>query len=102
VQVVVAWHPLSTTDNTKDAVAELRECVGRYSWVKPMGSHLYIVRVARDDEREQLHEALVAVAREYAGSVHLVVSPAFPDGTWGGWLPRDMWQKVRRRSLGES
>jgi len=100
MQVVVTWERLGPASEESDRVVrELQECFSGLSWVKPLSNVVfYVLRVPSEERRQQLKDDLVAVCETNEGKVRLLVSPAFPDGRWGGWLPHSAWEKLRQRT----
>jgi hypothetical protein len=97
MHVIVYWERRGTTKDNDPAILELRAGLDGYSWVRPMSGSLYVVQVASEVERTRLKDTLVDVCKKHPAAVHMLVSPAISNGSYGGWLPEDMWQKVNQR-----
>lgn len=96
--LVVMDRQTTATAKSASVLAALKQCLHGYSWVKPMSIDLYIVKVASEAAREQLRRELVAICEENPGTFHVLISPALPDGSWSGWLPKAVWEKVKKRT----
>jgi hypothetical protein len=94
---MVAWEIKAGMDDTRrtEVGSALREALKGYSWVRALGS-VYIVRVKSEEDRNNLGEGLKDVARALGG-VNIIYSPAMEDGRYNGWLPKDLWSKIRQR-----
>jgi hypothetical protein len=96
VHVMVAWEISEEEPSRKTEIdSALKEALKGYSWVRPLGN-VYVVKVKSDQDRDRLGESLKAVARESSG-VHVIFSPAMEGGRYNGWLPKDLWPKIRQR-----
>ena len=93
---IVSWDINEEGDEWKKLNKELRGCLSGYSWVKPLTT-LYIIQVEDDSERDKIRDALVEVCRNNPKKIYLLVSPAVAGGTYGGWLPKSLWPKIRKR-----
>jgi hypothetical protein len=96
VHVMVAWEIKAAEAARRAEISSaLKEALKGYSWVRAVGN-VYIVKVRSEDDRRNLGNGLKDVAREF-GEVNIIYSPAMEGGRYNGWLPRDLWQKIRQR-----
>jgi hypothetical protein len=96
VHVMVAWEIRAADAPRRAEISSaLKEALKGYSWVRALGS-VYIVKVRSEDDRRNLGDGLKEVARELGG-VNIIYSPAMEGGRYNGWLPRDLWPKIRQR-----
>lgn len=79
---------------------QLRGVLSAYSWVMPLES-FYIVRIGSDADRVAIIEEMKQVCRT-AGKVRFVASPLMRGGQYRGWLPKEMWTKIRTRSQADA
>jgi hypothetical protein len=98
--IVIVWEKQAGAQQTasEEASKKMRQILEPTSWVRPMANNFYLVRTSSAEKRDQLKEQLIEVCRANPGTLHLAVSPVLPDGSWTGWLPKDMWDKVGRRT----
>jgi hypothetical protein len=94
---VVAWHIRAVGEQADEVREALRAVIKQRSWIRPLPQDFYIVKVRNSKERNILRKQLVAVARKNPGTVRLLVGPAI-QGSYGGWLSRDTWPKIRKRT----
>lgn len=99
MHLIVAWgYDDEATPEQRDAAnSAFRECLKGFSWVRPLNQPIYLVELKAPSARKGLKDALVAVAKNHT-LANLLVSPVLPDGQYGGWLPRSMWPKIRKRT----
>lgn len=99
MHILVSWDISSSNKNTWNQInGELKECLKRYSWVKPLTT-LYIVKINYAQQRETIKNNLVAVCQNHKG-VNFVIGPVIESGGYGGWLPKSMWPKISERTDG--
>jgi len=97
VHVMVAWEIKTQDSNRKAQIrVALKDALKGYSWVRALGD-VYIVKVESDDDRRSLGVGLKGIAREF-GEVNIIYSPATEGGRYNGWLPGDLWPKIRQRA----
>lgn len=97
MHVIVSWDIKSTGDRWTELNDRLKSNLKTYSWVRPI-STFYIVKVSGESQRKSLIEGLNSVASSVSETVHIVVSPAMSAGSYNGYLPKDMWEKIRERA----
>lgn len=98
---VVSWDikgtksPNDYNEVNEEMVVQLKP----YSWVKPLTT-LYIVKVSSTQDWDQIAKNLVAIAKKntYRADVSFVMSPPINGGWYNGWLPQDLWAKIKART----
>ena len=95
----ISWDIKASEPKWSQLNNELRACLDGYSWVKPLTT-TYIVAIPSLEHRQAIREKLVGVCQANIKEVNLLISPAMQGGSYGGWLPRDMWDKIRKRTGG--
>lgn len=97
MHIVISWD-ISTKDQRWDEIdKKLREGLSGYSWARPL-STFYVVWIASEADRGAIRDRLVEVARSVTETVHIVLSPMMSGGQYDGFLPKDMWEKLKERS----
>jgi hypothetical protein len=95
--VLVAWEIKGATDErNKQLRTALKEQLKGYSWVRVL-QDVHIVKIDSVEDRLLLKERLAGVAR-VEGNVNLILTPLMVGGTYSGWLPRQLWPKIRQRT----
>jgi len=94
---VISWDIKAEDEEWAQINTALRECFKGYSWVKPLTT-FYIVRVDSQSDWTSILRELQAVAQQHTKEVRLVVSPLTSGGYYDGWLPKDLWPKIRERT----
>ena len=94
---VVSWDVSADGTRWTEINEQMLDCLSGYSWVKAL-STFRIVRVRSQNEWASIKEALVAVAESTPEKVHFVMSPLMEGGSYGGWLPKSLWPKIRERT----
>lgn len=97
MHVMLSWDIPAEGERWKEINQQLRECLSSYSWVRPLKT-VYVVKVDDHAERKALIAALTDVARSAPERVHFLMTPAMSGGGYNGFLPRDMWEKVTKRT----
>ena len=93
---MVAWEvKANASGQGSDINAALKGALSGYSWVRALGS-VYVVKIRSESDRHDLAERLKSVARDLGG-VNIICTPAMEGGRYNGWLPRDLWAKIRQR-----
>ena len=94
---IVAWD-IKGPRATKGAIAPLlRECLGGYSWVRPL-RNFYIVRAKTELDRLILIDRIKAVANSNRKRVSFIASPLMRGGKYRGWLPGKYWGMIDKRA----
>lgn len=99
MHIVVSWDIAADGQKWNDLNQALRTCISGHSWVKPL-STLYIVQIGGVEDRVVIKDQLRSICKQNPKTVHLIVSPAIEGGGYGGWLPKRLWPKIRKRTEG--
>ena len=99
LHVLISWDIKANEPRWSALNGELRACLDGYSWVKPLTT-TYIVAIPSLEDRQAIRQKLVEVCQANAKDINLLISPAMQGGQYGGWLPKDMWEKIRKRTGG--
>lgn len=99
MHVVISWDIKEDGEERERLNKELKACFESCSWVKPLTT-FYIVKIKSIDQREEIKDCLVDVCKANPGKVNLLIGPATESGSYGGWLPKDLWPKVKKRTQG--
>jgi hypothetical protein len=95
---VVAWEIKVPPGDERIRLEEnLKECLKGYSWVRPV-SALYIVKIRDETDLDSIRTDLLEVCQANQGKVNVIMSPAMIGGRYRGWLPKDLWSKIRQRT----
>ena len=99
MHIMVSWEIEAEGARRAAINAALRRRLHGYSWVRPLSS-FYIVRVRDSEDRAKILDGLKAVARGVNASerVRVLVGPIVAEGHYSGMLPRDMWDKIHKRT----
>ena len=100
MHIVISWDIHAKGARWDEINDEMKECLSGYSWVKPLTT-FYVVQVSGNEDRTRLKKALVDVCRNYPKMINLIVSPTMQGGSYGGWLPKSLWPKLRKRTREE-
>ncbi|AYV57693.1 hypothetical protein EFP84_18805 [Leptospira kmetyi] len=101
MHVLISWDIQAQKPEWDTIDNELRECLEGYSWVKPL-STLFIVRIRNRSRRRDIKEALVDVCKKYPDKINLLISTTLEDVSYGGWMPKTMWPKIKARTEEEN
>ena len=96
MHIVVSWDISVNGDKWKEINDALKSCLKGYSWVKPLRT-LYIVQVQTVDERKTIKNSMIEVCKKYSAEIDLVISPVMEGGNYAGWLPKELWTKIKAR-----
>jgi len=99
MHVIVVWDYDKDLDQNgrQNANFTMRACLEGFSWVRPFSIPFFIVEVNSVERRTRLRKALIN-ACQTLGNVNVLISPLLPDGQYGGWLPKSMWEKINKRT----
>ncbi|WP_144401577.1 hypothetical protein [Isoalcanivorax pacificus] len=97
MHIVISWDISAEGNRWNTINDEMKECLSGYSWVRPLKT-FYVVKVNSSNHREQLITALQSVAKSNSEKIHFVASPAMTGGSYNGWLPKDLWDKIGERT----
>ncbi|MGD9874615.1 MAG: hypothetical protein AB7T27_10145 [Kiritimatiellia bacterium] len=99
LHILISWDIKEKEPRWSELNSELKKCLSGYSWVKPLTT-TYIVKIPSVEHRQAIRQKLVEVCQTNAKEINLLISPAMQGGSYGGWLPKDMWEKIRARTGG--
>ena len=97
MHVTLSWEITATGQRWTEINNALKGALKGYSWVRPLKT-LYVVKLASAEERQELKDAILGVIKSVDESVHLVITPPMEGGSYAGWLPRDLWDKINQRT----
>lgn len=98
MHVVISWDIKTQGDSWTKLDDALRKAIGSYTWVRPLTT-FYIVRISDPAHRELILDNLLAVAKASPQiTIHIVISPVMSSGSYTGYLPKDMWDKINKRT----
>lgn len=97
MHVTLSWEITATGERWTQINNALKGALKGYSWVRPLKT-LYVVKVDSAEDRQELKDSLLAVIRSTQEKVHLVITPPMDGGSYTGWLPRDLWDKINQRT----
>lgn len=89
---IVSWSTSSAA-----LESQLQACLQGRSWVRPVPG-LQIVVFHDEDDRYLFVERVKAIARANRGQVQVLVGPLQEGGHYSGWLRRDLWEAIARRT----
>ena len=98
MHVTVSWDITASGSRFVEINNLMKEALKGYSWVRPLKS-VYIVKVESADRRAELKNGLVNVIKTVNETVHLLITPPMEGGTYSGWLPKDLWEKINLRTM---
>ncbi|CAI9009773.1 MULTISPECIES: hypothetical protein [Burkholderia] len=97
MHVTISWD-ISASDNRWSEINDMMKAkLKGYSWVKPLKS-VYVVKVDSLEDRIELKDALNDVIKSVDEKIHLLITPAMEGGTYAGWLPKGLWEKINLRT----
>lgn len=97
MHIIVSWDIKAPAVRQEEINEQLRSAIKGYSWARPMGS-VFIVRVSDNDARKDLGRKLKDIAKQVPETVHVLISPGMVGGSYDGWLPKRMWDKINERT----
>jgi len=100
IHIQISWDIKVPNPRWAELNGKLRACLDGYSWVKPLTT-TYIVKISDLEDRKAIRQRLIEVCQAHAKDINLLISPAMQGGNYGGWLPKDMWDKVKKRTEGD-
>lgn len=97
MHVTVSWDISATGPRWLEINELMKGALKGYSWVRPLKS-LYIVKVDSLEDRTALKDGLVNVVKSVDEKIHFLITPAMEGGTYSGWLPKSLWEKINQRT----
>jgi len=94
---VVSWDIKAEGQRWTEINDAIKEGLSGYSWVRPLTT-FYIVKVNSQGDWDFIRENIVSLAKTYSKEVNFVMSPLMDGGRYNGWLPKDIWPKIRKRT----
>ncbi len=93
---LVAWD-IKTRSEYLKLNNQLKGCLKGYSWVRPL-KNIYIVKVDSMEDRKLIRTSLNGVAKENGKKINILIGPLMEGGSYGGWLPMLLWDKIKKRT----
>ena len=97
MHTIISWDIKAEGDEWEALNTSLRNCLDGYSWVKPLTT-FYVVQLDDASERQELKDCLTEVCRANPKKINLIIAPAMEGGSYGGWLPKTLWPKIKQRT----
>ena len=97
MHIIVSWDISASGERHSELNKKMREGLDGYSWARPLTT-FYVVRIETEAARDTIQSRLELVAKTAPEDVNFVVSPAMNGGRYNGFLPKDMWDKINKRS----
>lgn len=94
---VVSWDIKAEGQRWTEINDAIKEGLSGHSWVRPLTT-FYIVKVNSQDDWDLIRENIVTLAKTYSKELNFVMSPLMDGGRYNGWLPKDLWPKIRKRT----
>ena len=94
---IVSWDIQAEGEEWTTANSELQACIEAYSWARPL-STFYIVRVSVPQEWQEIRGTLIKAAESSTSRIHLVIGPLMYGGQYDGYLPKDFWPQIEKRT----
>lgn len=94
---VVSWDIEAKSDRWNTINLDLRGTLDGHSWVRPL-STFYIVKIASQEQWNKIFAAITEKRKGYPEVIRVVMSPLMRGGRYNGLLPKDMWEKVNKRT----
>ena len=94
---IVSWDIQAEDGEWDEINAQLKECIEDYSWVRPLRT-FYIVRVSDVQKWQEIRRSLIEVAESSTIRIHLVIGPLMYGGQYDGYLPKDIWPELEKRT----
>ena len=95
MHVLISWDIKAEGSEWTSLNDQLKECLEGYSWIKPL-STFYIAAVEDSEDRALLRKNMIAVCKENPKKIHFIISQAMQGGSYGGWLPKTLWPKIKQ------
>ncbi len=93
---VISWDIKADGQKWTEINNAMKEGLTAYSWVRALTT-FYIVKVNSQNDSHHIHKKLATIAKTHPGKVNFVMSPLMQGGSYNGWLPKDLWPKIRKR-----
>ena len=99
MHVLISWDVKAKGERWDELNKELKDCLKGFSWVKPLTT-VYIVQVDDTEDRLYLKKSISEICRNNPKLINFVITPAMQGGTYGGWLPKSLWLKLKKQVEG--
>ena len=94
----VSWDIEAEGQRWTEINNAMKKGLSGYSWVRPLAT-FYIVKVNSQYDWNFIHKNLTGVAEKiYPRKVNFVMGPLMSGGGYNGWLPKELWPKIRERT----
>lgn len=100
MHLIISWDIKAEEPDWASLNKKLKNCLKGYSWVKPLTT-LYIVKIDSFEDRDEIRSALIEVCKGNRKKINLIISPTIEGDKYSGWLPKPMWEKIKKRTKGE-
>ncbi|MEX2359606.1 MAG: hypothetical protein WD803_00850 [Gammaproteobacteria bacterium] len=97
MHVALSWDIKAVSPRWTEINDDMKEQLNGYSWVRPLSTY-YVVNVQSAQDRDELVDKLVGVAKRHTETIYFVVTPVMTGGGYNGWLPKDLWDKINQRT----
>lgn len=97
MHVMLTWEIQAQGERWTAINTQLKDVLKGYSWVRPLRA-TYIVKVNSPENRLELKTSIIDVIKSTNEKINFVMTPAMEGGSYTGWLPKDLWDKVNQRT----
>ncbi len=98
MHMVVSWEITLPSGEERSRLEEsINRCLKGFSWVRPL-TGLRIVQLEDETDRDLIRADLIEVCKANKGKVNIIISPVMVGGRYAGWLPKDLWPKIIKRT----
>jgi hypothetical protein len=94
---IAAWNIATSGPEWNSINTELATVLKPYSWARPLPT-LYVVNVPSQETWQKILGELTTVAQKYPQNVQMILSPIMQGGHYNGYLKKDMWEEINKRS----
>lgn len=97
MHITISWDIKAEEPEWSQLNKELRKCFKGYSWVKPLKT-FYIIKINDIDNRKSIKAKIINLCQKNKKKINIIISPAIDSNTYSGWLPKPMWDKIKKRT----
>ena len=97
MHVAVSWDISASGDRWNAINERMKEGIRPYSWFKPL-SAFYVVKINGEIDRQTIQSNLEKTAESMSEVVHFVISPIMSSSRYYGYLPKNMWEEINKRT----
>ena len=94
---VLSWDIEAEGQKWTEINEAMKQGLSGYLWVRPLTT-FYIVKANSQHDWDTIQKNLVGVAKRYSEEISFIMSPLMDGGRYNGWLPKDLWPKIRERT----